>query len=295
LEDLFTRGWDHLLGRLGGMLSLRFLIQPSVSALIGVIAGVRDAQTGRPAYFISIFTDGQHRQERLRECWSAVWKVLILAIVLDVVYEMLARQLLGDFSGARASFTEALRLAHAVGAQHLAASVAACLASNEYDAGDFETALRLKTEAVRPFRRLGLSALIDVASSVNDIAKDLIALGRYDEARARAREALEVAREVRYPVIVAGSLQQLAVLALLRPHIESGPAFVPYAAAAHIFGFFDARWATLGIPRKYGLPEYDGALELLRSAIGQRELTRLMAVGATMAEDEAIAQAHALE
>lgn len=89
MEDLFTRAWDHILGRLGGPLSFRFLIQPAVSALIGIIAGVRDAQAGRPAYFLAIFADAAHRSERLRECWGAVWKVFVVAVILDVAYEVL--------------------------------------------------------------------------------------------------------------------------------------------------------------------------------------------------------------
>jgi hypothetical protein len=89
LEDAFTRGWDHILGRLGGPLSFRFLIQPAVSALIGIIAGIRDAQAGRPAYILAIFTDAAHRSERLRECWGAVWKVFVVAVILDVVYEVI--------------------------------------------------------------------------------------------------------------------------------------------------------------------------------------------------------------
>jgi hypothetical protein len=41
--------------------------------------------------------------------------------------------------------------------------------------------------------------------------------------------------------------------------------------------------------------ESTDALELLRSAIGQQEHTRLMASGATMTEDEAIEEVHSLE
>jgi len=89
LEDVVARALGDLVGRFGGPLSFRFLIQPTVSALIGIIAGVRDAQAGRPAYFFSIFTDTIHRAERLRECWGAVWKVFLVATILDIVYEIL--------------------------------------------------------------------------------------------------------------------------------------------------------------------------------------------------------------
>jgi hypothetical protein len=45
----------------------------------------------------------------------------------------------------------------------------------------------------------------------------------------------------------------------------------------------------------YGLPhQYDRALDVLRDAIGPDELAKLTAAGATMTEDEAIAEAHAL-
>lgn len=89
LEDLLTRGWDQLHGRLSGPLSFRFLIQPAVSAFIGIIAGARDAQAGRPAYFFAVFTDAVHRRERLRECWRAIWRVFLVAAVLDIIYEII--------------------------------------------------------------------------------------------------------------------------------------------------------------------------------------------------------------
>jgi predicted ATPase/DNA-binding XRE family transcriptional regulator len=262
---------------------------------LGDLAGMARAQT-IVAHSLVIFERFAEAEPLLKEASEAARTLehrRLAAEALRIIAH--ARSLVGDFYGARSAYTEALGLARAAGAEYLAAAVTASLSGNEYDAGDVETALRLMTDALQAYRRLGPSTLPDVAVCLGDIAKYLIALRRYDEARVHAYEALKLAREVRYSVIVAGSLQQLAVLALLRPHIESGAAFAPHAAAAHIFGFFDARWTTLGIPKKYGLPEYDGALELLRSAIGQRELTRLMAVGATMTEDEAIEQARALD
>jgi hypothetical protein len=86
--DILARAWDHLLGRLGGPMSFRFVVQPTVAALIGIFAGVRDARAGRPAYFLSIFTDAAHRRERMRECWSAIWKVFLVAAILDIIYEL---------------------------------------------------------------------------------------------------------------------------------------------------------------------------------------------------------------
>jgi predicted ATPase/DNA-binding XRE family transcriptional regulator len=262
---------------------------------LGDLAGMAQAQTIM-GHSLVIFERFAEAEPLLKEALKVARELgcrRLAAEALRIIAH--ARSLVGDFSGARSTYTEALGLARTAGAELLAAAMVASLSGNEYDAGDLETALRLMTDALQAYRRLGLSTLPDVAACLGDIAKYLIALRRYDEARVHAHEALELAREVRHQVIVAGSLQQLAVLALLKPHIENGPAFEAHAAAAHIFGFFDTRWKTLGVPKKYGLPEYDSALELLRDAIGADVVARLMAAGASMTEDEAIAQTLALQ
>ena len=206
-----------------------------------------------------------------------------------------ARARMGEFVAARTCFREALALAKVVGAEFLEASIVACLASNEYDAGDFETALSLIVDALATYRALSSSPLPGLATTLEGVGKYSVALGRYDEALPYAREAIEVARALRYAALVAISLQQLAVIALLRPW-RGRPTFAEFAASAQLFGFVDARLIALGVPEEYGLPhERDHALALLREAIGVEEVTHLTAAGATMTEDEAIAQAQALD
>ena len=122
----------------------------------------------------------------------------------------------------------------------------------------------------------------------------LTALGRYDEARSYANEVLELARPMRLSLYVARALWHLASMATLRLQTESeGPN--EYAGAARLFGFAQAHFSTRGIAQRYGLPfGYDRALSELRNAIGADEVAQLMATGATMTEDEAVAQARAL-
>jgi predicted ATPase/transcriptional regulator with XRE-family HTH domain len=200
-----------------------------------------------------------------------------------------ARSTVGDFAGARAYFTQALRLAKAVGAESFAGSVAISLAENEFDADAPEKALRLTVDL------LATPALDsqNTACALVNMAAYLIALGQYDEARARAREGLELAHSLRIVSLVPASLQHLALVALLGPQAEDRR---DSAGAARLLGFAEARRVALGNPQEYGLRQkYDRALIVLRDAIGADELTDLMAAGATMTEDEAIAQAHALE
>ena len=62
--------------------------------------------------------------------------------------------------------------------------------------------------------------------------------------------------------------------------------------AACLFGFVNTRLKMLEVPKAYCMPnQHDRALAVLREKIGMDELTQLMAAGATMTEDEAIAQA----
>jgi hypothetical protein len=89
MEDMLSRVWENLVGRVGGPLSLRLLIQPTVATILAVRAGLQDARQGRAPYFWAIFSNPAHRHELLREGWKDVGKVFILAVVLDVLYQVI--------------------------------------------------------------------------------------------------------------------------------------------------------------------------------------------------------------
>jgi non-specific serine/threonine protein kinase len=206
------------------------------------------------------------------------------------------RSAIGDFAGARAHLIEALGLAKVLGAEFLAVSAAAALAENEFDAGDSETALRLAVEVLATLRASNSPPLMPgLAATLTNVATYLFASGRYDEARMHANEALEIARGLRLAALVSLSLRLLALVALLKPRAEGLRAPDQYAVAAQLFGFFDARLSTVA-PEQYPLRhEHDRALAVLRGVIGNDNLAHLMATGATISEDEAIDQAHAIQ
>ncbi len=201
----------------------------------------------------------------------------------------------GDFTAARGCYTEALQLAKAAGAESLAATIAASLADNEADAGDPETALHLMTDVVAKLRELHYSEIPKLTTTIAEMSRYLIMLGRYDEAAAHASEALQLARELRIAVSVVFSLQFLAVVAVLDRQSKGRRTSLDCAGAARLLGFAAVRLAELGIPEFYGVPqERDRAIALLAHEIGADEVTRLMSSGAAMTEDEAVAQARAL-
>ena len=207
-----------------------------------------------------------------------------------------ARVRYGDFAEARACLTEAIGLAKACGAELLAVSAAGSLSIVEYDAGDTELALRLMVDVLATNRTLNFSTdrVRKVSADLSSIAMYLVVLGRYDEARLHAFEALDLARSIRFDAVVALSLRFLVVGGILRSK-GAQRTFADYVNIAEVCGYIDHCLAVLGIPNEYGLAnEYAGILTVLRSAIGSDKLARAMAAGAAMTEDEAIDQARAL-
>lgn len=89
MEDILIRISENLTGRLHGPLTFRFLLQPAIAIFFAVRAGLRDARENRPPYFWALLYNPEHRHEMLRQGWHDVGKVFLIAIVLDVVYQLI--------------------------------------------------------------------------------------------------------------------------------------------------------------------------------------------------------------
>jgi len=70
-------------------MKFRLILQPTIAVVFAIRAGLKDAREKKAAYFWAIVSDPSHRSELLREGWKAVFKVFVLAIVLDGVYQYL--------------------------------------------------------------------------------------------------------------------------------------------------------------------------------------------------------------
>lgn len=86
---VFERIWNDLLDRPAGPLTFRFLLQPAMSIVFGVRDGLRDAKSERTPYFWTMLTDSTKRRERLREGVMSTGKIILLAIVLDLIYQII--------------------------------------------------------------------------------------------------------------------------------------------------------------------------------------------------------------
>jgi hypothetical protein len=79
----------NLMDRVGGPMTFRIILQPTMAALLAVRAGIKDAREGQPPYFWTILTDTSQRANLLRQGWKAVGRVFILAVIMDVIYQLI--------------------------------------------------------------------------------------------------------------------------------------------------------------------------------------------------------------
>ena len=79
---------ENLLDRVSGPMKFRLLLQPLMAVIFAVRSGLGDAKAGKPPYFWALLTDPSHRREMIRDGWKSVGKVFVLALILDVVYQV---------------------------------------------------------------------------------------------------------------------------------------------------------------------------------------------------------------
>jgi hypothetical protein len=89
LDAYLLNNWEMLIGRDYGPLTFRFIMQPSVAALLAIRAGLRDARARKPAYGWTVAVDPAHRSELLRHGWKDVRQLFATAIIIDIIYELI--------------------------------------------------------------------------------------------------------------------------------------------------------------------------------------------------------------
>jgi hypothetical protein len=88
MEDFFTRVWTDLIGRVEGPMKFRLVLQPTMACILGIRAGLRDAREGKLPFLWALAFHPECRKDTLREAWKDTGKILVLAVILDVVYQV---------------------------------------------------------------------------------------------------------------------------------------------------------------------------------------------------------------
>jgi len=89
METIGQRFVADFVHRLDGPMHFRFIIQPLMAFVFAVMDGIKDAREGKPAYVWALFSDAEHRRELLKDGWKHFGKIFILAVILDVIYQVL--------------------------------------------------------------------------------------------------------------------------------------------------------------------------------------------------------------
>jgi hypothetical protein len=89
MDDTWLRLAHNLAARVSGPMKFRLIVQPLTVSVLAIRAGLADARTGKPPYFWSLVSDPSDRADMLKDGWKSVGKVFVLAVVLDIVYQII--------------------------------------------------------------------------------------------------------------------------------------------------------------------------------------------------------------
>lgn len=86
--DYLSGIWQEIISRPDGPMAFRVYLQPVMSTIYAILGGLKDAREQKPPYFWALFTDPSHRAEMLRDGWKSVRNVFLLAIGMDLIYQI---------------------------------------------------------------------------------------------------------------------------------------------------------------------------------------------------------------
>ena len=89
MEDFITRFFDNLGLKVDGPMKLRFIMQPIVSLIFAIKAGLRDSKSGQAPYFWGLIKGKSERKDLLKEGWKDVGKLFVIALLLDIIVQII--------------------------------------------------------------------------------------------------------------------------------------------------------------------------------------------------------------
>ena len=89
MDEIVTRFFENLVGRVHGPMNFRLLLQPLMAVLFAIRDGRKDGREGRLPYFWALFSERGHRRDLLRHGWKSVGKIFIAALIIDAIYQFI--------------------------------------------------------------------------------------------------------------------------------------------------------------------------------------------------------------
>jgi hypothetical protein len=96
LRDILNRGEIYLFSRafiedipkrLTGPGRFRFVLQPAIAAILGILGGLADARAGRPPFMYGILFHRSLRGELVKSGFDTIVNLLLMGILLDAIFQ----------------------------------------------------------------------------------------------------------------------------------------------------------------------------------------------------------------
>jgi hypothetical protein len=89
IDDVWMRFVENMVARVSGPMKLRLFLQPTMATIFAIRSGLKDAREGRPPFLWTVLTDPVSRGYLIHDGWKSVGKVFILAMALDIIYQLI--------------------------------------------------------------------------------------------------------------------------------------------------------------------------------------------------------------
>lgn len=92
MDHMWARVGSDLVARVTGPMKFRLVLQPAMACFLAIRAGIADGKNGKLPYFWALLWDPGHRLFMIKEGWKSIGRVFLLAIAMDVVYQIIVRR-----------------------------------------------------------------------------------------------------------------------------------------------------------------------------------------------------------
>lgn len=89
MDDIVARFFGNLSDRVAGPMAVRIVIQPLMATFLAARDGIRDAKQSRAPYGWSLLAERRSREANLKGGWNSIGKVFLIALSIDVIYQLL--------------------------------------------------------------------------------------------------------------------------------------------------------------------------------------------------------------
>jgi len=86
--ELFNRVVNNFIERTEGPMSLRFVLQPTMSLIFAVKAAIKDAKNNTVPFLWRFASSKDQKQEIAKEGWKDFGKIFIIGTILDIIYQL---------------------------------------------------------------------------------------------------------------------------------------------------------------------------------------------------------------